>query len=162
MPSPKSDMPFLAAYLVASALQLPLYLCAGLVWGGFMIVFAGWHLIDAILVGFAWGFAMWLLVGNILALGLAWRRSAELPAPDRAAFRTALERACSKLRLIVVSESADEVVLGPKRALVRFQQQEVRVEFVDGAAVLSAPAIVFGRIRKVIGREWNRAAAGGR
>lgn len=160
MPSRKADMPFLAAHLLILALQLPIWLCAGLFWGGFMVFFAGWHPIGAAIGGFAWAFVMWLLVGNFLALGLAWRRSAELPAPDRTAFRTALERACSKLRLIVLSESADEVVLGPKRALVRFQLQEVRVGFVDGIAVLSAPALAFGRIRKVLGRELKQAADG--
>jgi hypothetical protein len=96
---------------------------------------------------------MWAVAGNLLAAGLAWRRSAEFPAPDRAAFRAALERACGKLRLVVLAESADEVVLGPRRALVRLPQQQVRVAFAGGAAVLTAPALSFGAVRKQLGRE---------
>jgi hypothetical protein len=125
-----------------------------------MVILAGSPPVGALLGGLGWGFFMWVLVGNLLALGLAWRRSAELPAPDRAAFRMALERASSKLRLIVLAESADEVVLGPKRVLIRFQLQEVWVEYVDGIAVLIASALAFGRIRKVLARELSRATAG--
>jgi hypothetical protein len=159
MPSKKPDMPFLVAYLLVLAFQLPVWLCAGLLWAGFMVALAASHPVGALVGGLGWGFFMWVLVGNFLALGLAWRRSAELPAPDRAAFRTALERVCGKLRLIVLAESADEVVLGPKRVLVRFRLQEVRVAFVGGAAVLSTPSLSFGRIRKALGRELTQAAA---
>jgi hypothetical protein len=153
-------MPFLPAYLLVLAIQIPLWLGGGLLWAVLMIIGTGWHPVGALLAGLGWGFFMWLLVGNLFAVGLAWRRSAEIPVPDRFAFRAALGRACSKLRFIVLTESADAVLLGPKRALVRLQINEVWVEFVDGTAVLSAPAMVFGRIRKVLGRELGRSTAG--
>lgn len=102
---------------------------------------------------------MWVLLGNICAIGMAWRRSAEFRVRDTAAFRTALERACSKRRLIVLAETVDEIVLGPKWVLVRFRLQEVRVEFAGGTAVLSAPALAFGSIRKALQRELAKATA---
>lgn len=159
MLSHKTEMPFLIAYFLVLTVQIPIWLCAGLLWTGFMVILAGSHPVGALIGGLGWGFFMWLLVGNLLAVGMAWRRAAEIPASDRALFRKALERACKTLRLIVLTESADEVVLGPKRALIRFQLQEVLVEFVDDIAVLRAPALAFGRIRKVLAREVNQETA---
>src|SRR5262245_5947417 len=104
-------MPLLAVYLLILATQLPVWLCGGLLWAWGMVAAAGWQPAQAAVRGFGWGLFMWVLVGNYFALGAVRRRSAELPAPDRGAFRTALERACGKLRLIVLAESADEVVL---------------------------------------------------
>ena len=161
MPSDKPDMPFLLAYLLVLSFQLPVWLFGGLLWAVVMAVLTGWRPVGALLGGLGWGFFMWLLVGNILAVGLAWRRSAELPAPDRAAFRAALKRVCNKLRLVVLTEARNEVVLGPKRVLIRFQLQEARVEFADGTALLSSSALAFGRIRKVLGRELTQATAKG-
>jgi hypothetical protein len=149
----KPELPFAVTYLLVLAFQLPVWLCGGLVWAVFMVLLGGLHPVGAFVGGLGWAAAMWVIVGNLLALGLAWRRSAELPAPDRAAFRAALARVCGKLRLVVLAESPDEVVLGPKRVLIRFRLQEVRVEFTDGAAVLTAPALSFGTIRRRLARE---------
>jgi hypothetical protein len=162
MSSDRPDMPVLVAYFLVLAFQLPVWLCAGLLWGASMVALVGWPIVGALVVGFEWGFFMWVLVGNLLALGLAWRRSTEFPAPDRTAFRIALERVCGQLRLIVLAESADDVVLGPKRVLLRFQLQEVRVEFAEGTAVLSAPALSFGRMKKALERALSQTAADAR
>jgi hypothetical protein len=161
MPSSKRDLPFLLGYLLALAFQGPVWLCGGLLWGAFMAAAAGWHPVNALVGGVGWGLAMWVVVGNLLAVGLAWRRSAELPAPDRAAFRAALEAARRKLRLAVVAESADEVVLGSRWALLRLPLYEVRVEFSAGAATLTAPAMSFGAVRKQLRRALAEAGAGG-
>src|SRR6185312_17226283 len=102
MPSHKTEMSFLIAYFLVLTFQIPLWLCGGLLWTGFMVLLAGSHPLGALIGGLGWSFFMWLLVGNLLAVGMAWRRSAEIPASDRAVFRMALEQACSKLRLIVL------------------------------------------------------------
>jgi len=102
---------------------------------------------------------MWVSLGNILAIGSAWRRSAQFRVPDTAAFRTALERVFSKRRLVVLAETVDEMVLGPKWALVRFRLHEVRMKFAGGTVVLSAPALAFGPIRKALQQELAKATA---
>lgn len=148
----RSDIPFPVAYLLVLAFQVPVWLCAGLLWGGLMIVLAGFHPVNALVSGLGWGFLMWVTIGNLLAVGLAWRRSAALPARDWEVVQAALERVCSKLRLIVLAESPDEVVLGPKRALIRFPLQEVRIRFEEGGVTLTAPALSFGTVKKALGR----------
>jgi hypothetical protein len=156
------DLPFATAYVALLAIQVPVWLCAGLAWGAFMMALEGLHPFSALVAGVQFGACMWVLLGNLLAVGLAWRRSGELPAADREAFRSALERAARKLRLIVLAESEDEVVLGPKWALVRFRLQEVRVEFRGHTAVLSAPAPSLGVVRKALRRALEEAPAGAR
>jgi hypothetical protein len=155
MTASKDEMPFPAAYLLALILQVPLWLLAGLGWGAFMVVITGWDTAHAIAGGVRWGMTMWILVGNLVAIGIAWRRSAEFPAPDRIAFREALRRVSDKLGMITLAESADMVVLAPKRVPIRFRQQEARVTFSGDTAVVSAPALTFSAIR----RELQRAMA---
>jgi hypothetical protein len=158
--SKKVDLPFHVAYFWVMAFQLPVWLFGGLVWSLFMIALAGTNTVSAFLGGLAWGFFMWISVGSFLAIGLAWRREAELPILDRDEFRSALERACKKLRFKVLNETPDEVVLGPKRVLFRFQFQESRLEFADRMVVLKSPALFFGRIRKALKRELHQATQG--
>ncbi len=160
MRSNKADMPFHTAYFLVLAFQLPLWLFGGLLWALFMIALAGSHPLSALLGGLAWGCGMWIFAGNIFAIGLAWRREAKFPALDRHEFRSALERACKKLRFKVLTETVDEVVLGPKRALFRFRLQESRLEFDDRMAVLKSPALSFGRIRKALNRALHQATLG--
>ncbi len=150
MPSKKKDMPFVAMYFIILAIQLPVWMCGGMLWAALMVAFSDSPPSNAFIGGLGWGFCMWVLMGNLCAIGFAWRRSAEIPASDRAAFRKALDQVCAKLRLIVLSEKREKVVLGPKRALVRFRQVEVRVEYLDDTVVLNAPALSFGRIRKAL------------
>jgi hypothetical protein len=154
------DLPFPLAYLLALAFQIPVWLCAGLLFAALVTVLDGSPPLHAFAGGLVWGFFMWAIVGNLFAVGLAWRRSAEFPAPDRTAFRLALGRACRKLRLVVLAESADEIVLGSKCGLARLRLWDVRVELAGGAAVLTAPAISFGAIRKALGRALAEAPAG--
>jgi hypothetical protein len=161
MPSNRSNEPLpVVAYLCILAIQVPVWLCCGLVWSALMVFLAGSPPVNALVGGLGWGLVMWVLVGNLMAFALVRRRFAEIPAPDRAAFRAAIERTCGKLRLAVLAESADAVVLGPKRALVRFRLQEVRVEFVGGTARLTAPALSFTAVRKELNRALAETAIG--
>src|SRR5437763_7545581 len=89
--SSNSDLPFIVGYVLLMAIQLPVWMFAGVLWGGFMFVAVHGDLINAIVGAFGWGLIMWLVAGNLLAVGLAWRRSTVLPVADRAAFRTALD-----------------------------------------------------------------------
>ena len=88
-----------AVYLIVLAAQVPAWLVAGLMWSGFMVVTAGWHPTNAVIGGLGWALFMWLVVGNLLAAGLVWRRSVEFSARDRAAFRSAVGRASSQARV---------------------------------------------------------------
>jgi hypothetical protein len=133
---------------------------AGVVWRVLMFLSIRPHPLNAIVGAFGWGLSMWLVCGNRFAVGLAWRRFAVLPVSDRVAFRVTLDRACNKLRLIVLSDSEDRIVLGPKGALVRFAMQETRVEFAEGTAVVSAPAFSLGAIKKALTREATEEKAG--
>jgi len=137
-------------------------MCAGLLWSAFMVLLVSFHPVNALVGGLWWGFLMWVIMGNFFAVGLVWQRSATLPMADREAFRAALERVCGKLKLVVLTESPDEVVLGPRRALVRFRLLEVRVKFEGGEAMLTAPALSFGAVKKVLGRALAEGDAGGR
>ena len=160
MPSHHANTSFSVAYLLVMACQLPVWLCAGVLWGGLMIVLADFQPVGGLLRGLGWGAATWVVVGNLFAVGLAWRRSAQLAVTDRGRFRAALERVCAKLRLIVLAEEADAIVLGPKRALVRFQLQEVRILFTNGMATLTAPALSFGAFRRALRQSLAEASAG--
>jgi hypothetical protein len=93
---------------------------------------------------------------------VAWRRLAELPGTDRTAFLAALRKAADKVRLTVLSESPDEVVLGPKKVLVRFRLQETRVAFQDGVAVLTGPAFSLGRLKRHLARELAPPSVAGK
>jgi hypothetical protein len=136
-----SETPFLAGYLILFAVQFPVWMVAGMCWAlGMTLVFAH-HPIGSFVGGLAWGFFMWLVCGNIFAIGLAWRKSTEFPAPNREEFLATLGKVGEKIRLKILSESANEVVLGPKKVLVRFRLQETRVAFKDGRAVLTGPAL---------------------
>lgn len=159
MKSVHSNVPFPIAYLLAMACQLPVWLCAGLLWAALMIVTAGAHPFNALVGGINWGFFMWVMVGNLMAIGLAWRRSTEFPVSDQTVLRTALQRICRKRPFIVLAESVDEMILGPKWALIRFRLQEVRMEFLGSTAVLSAPILSFGAIRKALEKELAEAPA---
>ena len=152
MASEPSEIPPPVAYILILLVMLPIWVGAGLAWSGFMMVFAGWGSAAAVAGGLRWGLTMWIVMGNFFAIGFSWRRSGEIPAPDRAAFRAALDRVCDKLRMKVRSETADGVALGPRRALVQFRLFEVRMEFSGDKAILSAPALSFGAIRKELER----------
>ena len=154
------EIPPPLAYLLMLAILFPVWMVGGLIWGAFMVVTSGWTTAAAVAGGLRWGLTMWVLVGNLVAISVVWRRSGELPVPDRAAFRAAVERACDKLRLIILSESADLMILGPKRVLIRLRTQEVRLAFTGDTAVLTAPALSFGTIRKEILRALATAPAG--
>jgi hypothetical protein len=123
MPSNRPDMPFFPSYLLVLAFQGPLWLFTGLLWGLMMFVVGGFRPFDCTVGGLAWGLLMWVFCGNFLAVGLAWRRSGALPAADRKTVRAAIEQVCTKMRLVVLTESPTELVLGPKRVLVRFRLQ---------------------------------------
>ncbi|MBX7104723.1 MAG: hypothetical protein K1X57_11625 [Gemmataceae bacterium] len=148
----ESDMPFPVVYLAVLAAQVPLWLGGGLMWAGLMVVSAGLHPLDALVAGLWWAFTIWLLCGNVLAAGLAWRRTAEFDAPDRSAFRAALGRACNRLRLKVLAELPDAIVLGPRRALIRFRLQEVRIAFAGDMATVTGPALWLGTVRRGLTR----------
>jgi hypothetical protein len=140
-------------YLLVLAAMFPVWMGAGLLWGGLMMLFVGYHPFKALVLGTGVGAFMWLFAGNLFAVGFAWRRSVELPAPGRASVRAAIKLLCTKLRLVVLSEEEpDEVVLGPRWALVRFQLQEVLVTYSHGFVTLSAPALSFGAVRKELRR----------
>lgn len=151
MRSDESEMPFAIKYLLVLGAQGPIWLCGGLIWAGFMIAL-GSHPSNALVGGFVWGLFMWLVCGNLLAVGAVWRRSAEFSAPDRAAFRVVLDRTCPRLLMKVLAESADDVVLGPRWTLIRFRLQEVRVVFDGEVATVSGPALSFGTIRRRLAR----------
>jgi len=148
----KSASRIIVLYLLILAVQIPVFFFAGMFWGMSMMAFAGWRPMQAAVGGTKWAIFMCLVCGNftafILVLFLVWRRSVEFPNVSRSVFRVALETACRKLRMIVLAESADEVILGPKWAIVRFPQQETRITFVDEIAIVNAPAISFGAIKK--------------
>lgn len=155
----REPTPFLVNYLLVLACQIPVWGCGGLLWGVFMVLLAGMHPVSGLIGGLVWGFAMWLILGNLFAVGLAWRRSAELPTADRGAIEAAIEPVCAKLRLAVRYEDEDEeeIVLGPKRALVQFRLQETQIVFADGTATLTGPALTFGSIRKALTRALDDA-----
>ena len=94
-------------------------------------------------------------MGLTFAYGPAMEKQAAI-----ALIRAAVERACDKLRLIILSESADLMILGPKRVLIRLRTQEVRLAIKGDTAVLTAPALSFGTIRKEILRALATAPAG--
>lgn len=152
-----TETPFLHQYLILSAIQFPVWMFGGMFWTGMMTVVFGHHPVGAFIGGLAWGFLMWLTCGNLFAASFAWRRVAEFPAPDRAEFLVALRKAADKSRHLILAESADEVVLGPKRALVRFRSQESRVTFTDGKAVVIGPALTMGVLRKQLTRALAQA-----
>jgi len=154
-------MPFPLAYFLVLLFQGPVWLLGGLLWGACMVVMAGFHPASALIGGIGWGALMWLTVGNLFAVGFAWRRSVALPTSDRLAIRAALDEVCRKLRLIVLAESPDEIVLGPKWVLVRFRLQEARVRLDGDRATLTAPALSFAQIRKALLRALDEMPASG-
>lgn len=143
-----ADQPLAVTYLILLALQVPGWVLGGLAWAVSMTVLAGWHPATAVIGGLGWAFFMWLFLGNLLTIGFVWRRSAELPVRDRAAFRAMVGRACGRLRLKVLAESLDEMILGPRRALVRFREQEVWAQFAGGVATVTGPALSLGAVRR--------------
>src|SRR5687768_9132658 len=97
MGSNRTDPPFLLKYLLMLALQFPVWMSAGVLWAVLMAWAFGHNPAGAFVGGVGWGFFMWLLCGNLIAVGAAWRREAEFPAPDRAAFLAALSKAAGKV-----------------------------------------------------------------
>lgn len=148
MRTDKSEMSFPVAYLIVLATQIPLWLCIGLFWALFMMLAAGSRPGNALIGGLCFALAMWLVCGNLFALLLAWRRSAEFSAPDRTAFRAALDRACTQVKLKVLAETPDELVLGPRWVLFRFRLQEARVVFDGSKATITGPAMSLGALRR--------------
>jgi hypothetical protein len=157
MPTKKHDLPFATAYLVVLTIQLPVWMCAGQFWAFLTAFLSNGDPVAAIPAGLAWGICMWVVMGNLFAIGLGWRRTTVLPIPDRETFLVALKSVCDKLRLVILAAGEDELVLGPKRALIRFRMVEVRFEMSEEDVVLSAPAISFGSIRKALRRELMKA-----
>jgi hypothetical protein len=155
------DLPFFVTYLLAIAIQLPIWIVAGIFWGSFMMIAVEWHAVRAVVAGIAWGFAMWLFLGNILAIGMAWRPSAKFLISNHAALRAAVMQTCDKLKLEVSDESADRIVLRPKRALVRLRISEVRIAFCDSHAILTSQALAFWTVKRVLSKALidNRANA---
>lgn len=153
MPSSQSRLPVPVIYLLVLVLQGPLWMGGGVVWAVFMMSFSGATPISAIIGGIGWGLSMWILMGNMFALGLAWRRSVTYPAPNRDSFKASVERAASKTKLIVLADSPDEMTLGPKRALIRFSLQETRIQFEDGAAIVTGPALNFWAVKRALDKE---------
>ncbi len=153
----RREIPFPVAFFLVWACQLPLWLIGGLVWGLAMAFLFGWHLIGALINGFAWGVEMQIIVAPLLATGMAWRRSATITVRDPATFRQAIDKLCRELRLIVIAESPDEFVLAPKWVLIRFRLQEAVVSLGDGVAKVTASAFFVSRLRKQL--EKTLAAA---
>ncbi|HEY2787769.1 MAG TPA: hypothetical protein VGJ05_22620 [Fimbriiglobus sp.] len=143
---------FVINYLKILAYQLPVWILGGALFVVLMIAFEKVHPIVAILRAVWWGLAMWWLMGNFMALGLIWRRTATFPSTNKEAFRTAIDQACRKSRLRVMSESPDRVILCPKRALVKYELLEIWVEFEDNIATLNGPVLTFGAFKRALGR----------
>jgi hypothetical protein len=148
MASERSDLSFVLTFLIAFALQMPPWLLAGVVWGVTMTGMVGLPILEACLGGLAWGVTVGAPVSTFFALGLAWRPSAVIPVPDRGRLPQALDRVCEKLGFKVLTESAEEAVLGPKWTLMRFGFQEVRLSFSGSEVTLSAPAFSFWSVKK--------------
>jgi hypothetical protein len=154
MASKRSETPVLVIYFFILFFQLPVWLMAGIIWSLGMMWLAGFHPINAIIGGVEWGAFMWLFAGNLIAIGFAWRRTATFRVRDRAAFRAALEPLCRKSRLVVLSDSPDEVILGPKCVVIRFRLQEVRLAFADNTVTLTSSALTFSTIRKQLNKTF--------
>jgi hypothetical protein len=151
-------MPFAVVYLIVLAVQVPVWLFAGLLWAAMMIALSAAPLANALVGGIVWGIFMWVFGGSLVALLLAWRRWAEWSVPNQAAFRTALERVCQKQRLLIRAETLDEMVLRPKSGLLRLRLQEGWIKLVGGSAVLNAPALYFGQMRKAVNQALAQAS----
>lgn len=152
MRSTRSDDFSFLAYLLILSFQFPVWMLAGAFWAFFMVTFSGFRPINAFVGGLYWGLAMWVVMGNFLAIGCAWRRSVTFPAADRETMTEAIKEASEKVKLKILSESDSLFVLGPKWALVRFRLQEVHVEFEEDESTISAPALSLGRFRKALKR----------
>jgi hypothetical protein len=139
-----------SSYLLVLAAQGPLWMVASLVWGGLMMKTAHFPLIVALITGLVWGLLMWIVAGNLMAAGLVLRRSITLPVPDQVAFRQALDRAASKMRLVLIAETPGMITLGPKRVLFQFLAQETQVELGDGQATVSGPLLSFWAFKNAI------------
>jgi hypothetical protein len=153
-------MPLPIIYLLVLLAQGPLWMIGGILWGAWMIAVAGFRPLDALFGGLGWGAFMWIFAGNIFAIGLTWRRSLTVAMPDREAFKEAMERAGTKAKLTILTETPDEMVLGPRRALIRFPIQETRVQFENGKAIVTAPALSFWAVKKALSRELAVGSAG--
>src|SRR4051812_16316717 len=163
-----SDMPFLPAFLLEMADAAALFLGGGLL---FALAAALLDLTPglALAAGLAWGLLMWLSCGALLALSVAWRPSAALPAASRQALGPALERACQRFKLMILADSPARVVLGPRRirhvllvpARLRVRLGKVCVDFAGGRATLTAPALIFLDLRRELRRALGGAGAGG-
>lgn len=147
-----SEPPFLIAYLTALAAQIPIWLCAGLMWEGIMIALVGRRPVNPLIDGLGMALFLWLSCGNLLALGFAWRRTAHFHAPNRTQFRSALDQACDRLKLKVLTESPHKVVLVPRRSLIRIRPQEIWITFTDEEATVTTPAISIGAVRQALVR----------
>ena len=133
---------FIIPYLIMMLVQLPIWLGAGLFWGFWMMVLAGWELRHALAIGvFGWGVSMYVIAGNVFAVMFAWRRSATIKVVDLASFRSALDRVCRKQRYRVRAETPNDIVLMPKWALIRFRLQEIVVKFVGDSVTVTGPAL---------------------
>ena len=148
MSANKLRLPTRSSYRLVLAAQAPIWIVAGLVWGGLMMKFALFPLFGALVTGLVWGLLMWLVVGNLMAAGLVLRRSVTVPAPDQCTVRESLLRAATKMNLVVLAESSEEITLGPKRVLFRFRDQETSVKFADGQATISGPLLSSWAVKK--------------
>ncbi len=153
--SKRSEVSFLVL-LVVLLVQLPLWLLLGLAWSLSMVVLAGTHPVNALIGGIGWGATMWVVMGGFMAGGLAWRRSATFPVRDHASFRAAVDETCRRLRLVVLAESPDQIILGRKRAPA-WLRQEVVLAFDENTATLTASAFSLAAIRK----QLHKALAAG-
>ncbi len=149
MTSTRSDRPFVTNFILVFLLQGPVWVVTGFLWGLGMIAFAEWRPGRAIYVGIVWwGMLAWAIAGSLIAIGFAWRNSASFAVIDRAAFRSVIEKVRRKNRLNIRSETSDEIVLGPKWALLKLSLQETVIQFDGDAAIVTGPALTVGPILK--------------
>ena len=145
-------MPFIVAYLMIMAIQLAVWFVVGMGWAAATIVFAGFDPVSAFSGGLEWAAVMWLTIGNLAVIVFMWKQSASFPAHDRALFREALEKVRLKQRMIVLFESPDEIILGPKHPLIRVQFIEIRAAFINDMAMLTTTAFSFSAIKKQLNK----------
>jgi hypothetical protein len=150
MSDDQPDLPFVTAFLLELLDTAVIHLGFGLLFALFAALLGLWPGL-ALASGLAWGFLMWISCGALLALSIAWRPSAALPAASRQAFGPAIERACERFRLVILADSPARVVLVPKRirhilvipARLRRSLQKIHIDFADGKATFTAPALIF-------------------
>jgi hypothetical protein len=134
-----------SAFLIA--LQIPIWLIGGLLWGVLMAYLMNGPLVTWLIGGVLWGVWMCLCFALFFLIGLR-EIVVRLPAEQTDPSQRLLE-AFASVRYTIVERAPTAFVCAPRHWIGRrFQCNRLQVRFGEGIVELTGPAFVVNKVRK--------------